>query len=525
MIAPDYNLLTPDVVENLLEVPMEKALGQKEIDRINKIQANYDYYHGKQHLDKATGSYMYATDVDDWDGKDYEPTRFWTNYFKAFIKRKSRWQMAGNHGINIRPESDDQEDINYAKEGEKLLYELWEDNEMDSMKMQLARDRLIAGSVAAKIVYNDRTGKLHWIWHKATEVFPIYSKDGFNDLIGCDIIIVQDDDDHPDKVQYMVQRFRLEKDGQCYFSERLYDQDLEVKRTIREYASLGFDFVPIVMFNVNTLATESAHLKDSEDMKAITRIINNMMEDASDSLKFEMFAMTVVKNADMTEDTDIQIAPGAVLKVNAGNTSHPADVETVETTFQWNETFRAQFNRLKSVMHEIEGIPQITPSELNFGGMNDRALQVLYQEIIQETQEHWLAWDKDFRELFNKSVQYLKTRTSRPKFKYDKATVNKIDGELKTQMNFVLPLPDDRVDQVSLITSEIEAGLESRKHGMQRLGVKAPEDKLEEIYAELKRDIQERDPYGEGNDFGVETEVFRPIEEEVDAPIPRNNEE
>lgn len=523
MVVPDYNLLTPDVVDSLLEVPMEKALGKKEIARINAIQANYDYYHGKQHYDKTTGSYVYATEVEDWDGKDYEPTRFWTNYFKAFIKRKSRWQMAGNHGINVRPESDSQSDINFAKDAEKLLYELWEDNDMDSMKMQLARDRLIAGMVAAKIVYNDRTGRLHWIWHKATEVFPIYSKDGFNDLIGCDIIIVQEDDDDPDRVQYVVQRFRLEEDdGQCYFSERVYTQELEVKRTIREYASLGFNFVPIVLFEVSSLATESAHLKDSEDMKAITKIINEMMEDASDSLKFEMFGMTVIKNADLSDDTHIEIAPGAVLKINAGNSSHPADVETVENTFQWNETYRAHFNRLKSIMHEIEGIPQITPSELNFGGMNDRALQVLYQEIIQETQEHWLAWDKDFRELFNKSVSYMKARTARPSFKYDKSSVNSIDGELKTTMNFVLPLPDDRVDQVSLITSEIEAGLESRKHGMQRLGVKAPEDKLEEIYAELKRDMQERDPYGEGDSFGSDTPVFRPIEDEVDSPITDN---
>lgn len=520
MVVPDYNLLTPDIVDNLLDVPMEKALGKREINRINSIQANYDYYHGKQHYDKTTGSYVYATEVGGWDGKDYEPTRFWTNYFKAFIKRKSRWQMAGNHGINVRPESDSQSDINYAKDAEKLLYELWEDNDMDSMKMQLARDRLIAGMVAAKIVYNDRTGRLHWIWHKATEVFPIYSKDGFNDLIGCDIIIVQEDDDDPDRVQYVVQRFRLEEDdGQCYFSERVYTQELEVKRTIREYASLGFNFVPIVLFEVSSLATESAHLKDSEDMKAITKIINEMMEDASDSLKFEMFGMTVIKNADLSDDTHIEIAPGAVLKINAGNSSHPADVETVENTFQWNETYRAHFNRLKSIMHEIEGIPQITPSELNFGGMNDRALQVLYQEIIQETQEHWLAWDKDFRELFNKSVSYMKTRTARPSFKYDKSSVNSVDGELKTSMNFVLPLPDDRVDQVSLITSEIEAGLESRKHGMQRLGVKAPEDKLEEIYDELKRDMQERDPYGEGDSFGSDTPVFRPVEDEVDSPI------
>src|SRR5699024_2805958 len=421
------------------------------------------------------------------------------------------------------PESDNQSDIDYAKDAEKLLYELWEDNDMDSMKMQLARDRMIAGMVAAKIVYNDRTGKLHWIWHKATEVFPIYSKDGFKDGIGCDIMSVQEDEDDPDRAQYVVQRLRLEEDdGEWYFSERVYNQELEVKRTIREYASLGFNFVPIVLFEVSSLATESAHLKDSEDMKAITKIINEMMEDASDSLKFEMFGMTVIKNADLTDDTHIEIAPGAVLKINAGNSSHPADVETVENTFQWNETYRAHFNRLKSIMHEIEGIPQITPSELNFGGMNDRALQVLYQEIIQEMQEHWLAWDKDFRELFNKSVSYMKARTARPSFKYDKSIVNSIDGELKTSMNFVLPLPDDRVDQVSLITSEIEAGLESRKHGMQRLGVKAPEDKLEEIYAELKRDMQERDPYGEGDSFGSDTPVFRPIEDEVDSPITDN---
>src|SRR5690625_5962566 len=106
------------------------------------------------------GRLVRATELDRPDGYSYDPARFETNYFKAFIKRKSRWQMAGNHGINVRPKSDDQSDIDYAKDAEKLLYELWEDNEMDSMKMQLARDRLIAGSVAAKIVYNDRTGKL-----------------------------------------------------------------------------------------------------------------------------------------------------------------------------------------------------------------------------------------------------------------------------------------------------------------------------------------------------------------------------
>ena len=34
---------------------------------------------------------------------DYDPTRYTTNYFKSFIKRKARWQMGGQHGISVPP--------------------------------------------------------------------------------------------------------------------------------------------------------------------------------------------------------------------------------------------------------------------------------------------------------------------------------------------------------------------------------------------------------------------------------------
>lgn len=517
MVVPDYNIMTPQVVEKILERPIEKALGKAEIERINKIQANYDYYNGMQDLDDF-GRYIYATDQDDWDGKDYKPTRLWTNYYKAFIKRKSRWQMAGTHGINVIPDGDTEEDIERSQRVEKLLYQLWEDNGLESTKMQLARERLIAGSIACKIVFNQRTGRLHWVWHKATEVFPIYSKDGFNELIGCDIIIAQEDDDDPDKIQYVRQSFRLDTDTDyaCWYDEVVFSEELEIKYTITPKTYLGFDFIPVVLFDIQTLATEAAYFEDVEDMKVITRTINEMMEDASDSLRFEMFAMTAVKNADLSKSEEMKVQPGGLLVLQSGNNGHPADIETVETTFQWKESFKDQYNRLKSALHELAGIPMISPTELNFGGMNDRALQVLYQEIIQETQEHWLSWDKAFKELFQKSIWYLKERDKSPKFRYDKELLSTID-EIKAEMNFVLPLPDDRADLVNLIMTEIEGGLESRKHGMQRLGVKAPEDKIAEIMAEMEEYRAQEDPYGEvpKYDDEVQTTVLDPVEEEL----------
>lgn len=517
MIVPDYNLMTPLVVDKLLERPIETALGKKEIDRINRIQSNYDFYHGKQDIDEF-GKYIYATDNESWDGKDYEPSKYWTNYYKAFVKRKSRWQMAGNHGINVIPKSDKEADINHAQAVESLLYDLWKFNKMDSTKMQLARERIIAGSIACKLVFNERTGQLHWIWHKATEVFPIYSKDGFNDLIGCDIILAQEDDDDFEKTQYVRQSFRLDKEtNECWFDEMVFDEQLNTKRVITEKTYLGLDFIPIVFFNVNSLLTESAHFEDIEDMKVITRILNDMMEDATDSLKFEMFAMTVIKNADLSKDEELQIAPGAVLKVDSANAQQTVDVDTVETSFQWKETFKDQYNRLKSALHELAGLPQVTPSELNFGGMNGQALQVLYHDIIQETHEQWLVWDEDFAELFQKSIWYLKQRTHKAKFKYDKSLIDQTD-EIQTKMNFVLPLPDDRKELVDLLITEVEAGFESKKNAMHRLGVKAPDKKIDEIYSELKRFRVENDPYSDTNSFDdsqVLTGVTSPVETEL----------
>src|SRR5690625_7177648 len=56
---------------------------------------------------------------------------------------------------------------------------------MRARLVQAARDRLIADRAAAKIVYNDRTGKLRWIFRLDSEYIPVYSEDDFEDLIPC----------------------------------------------------------------------------------------------------------------------------------------------------------------------------------------------------------------------------------------------------------------------------------------------------------------------------------------------------
>src|SRR5690606_13773253 len=121
-------------------------------------------------------------------------------------------------------------------------------------------------------------------------------------------------------------------------------------------------------------------------------VLNQMNEDAIDSLKFEMFSMTAVLNAPEGTASKIQIAPGAVMEARGHADGQSPDIKKVEGGFRWKEAFKDQYMRVKGAMHEISGLPQIVPQELNFGGLNGEALQVLFHDIITDTEEHWLSW-------------------------------------------------------------------------------------------------------------------------------------
>ena len=491
---PDYNLLAPDDLDYLIRHPLETAVGKKEFNRAVKVVENYRYYDGYQYKDEY-GNLVKAEDLPKPPNMDYEPSRFHTNYFKAFIKRKARWQMGGDHGVAVKPKSQSQADVDLAKHHQELIYQLWEDNNFNRDRIRIARDRLLGGRVVAKLAFNQRTGRLHWIWHTAQEVFLTYSDDGFDDLLGGTIIIPQDDDENEGLTQYWVQRFRMNDDfTNCYFEEIIYDDQLEVKRVVTEETPLDLDFVPLIKFDVRDLVSRDSFNDELGDMRTLTDKLNEMMADATDSLKFEMFNVTVIENAEPGTAEKMQIAPGAVVEVSNTSESTPARLRNIENGFKWKEAYKDQYNRIKSALHELSGLPQIVPQELNFGGLNDRALQVLYQDIIQETEEQWLAWADGFKELHEKSVKYLQARTDSRRFAYDKDVVNAIE-DYTTEMNFGLPLPDDRSSLVELLTVEVDNGFESQHGALRRLGVQNVEEKITEMNEEKVSRIELFDPY------------------------------
>lgn len=503
-IAVDYNIMSPEDMDDLLFSPFQQALGVETVERINRQLDNYEYYNGKQHRDEY-GQLVKAAELKRPGGLDYDPTRYATNYFKAIVDRKARWQMGGKHGISVprrqiddieatiaegyKPSEGQRAENRRAENYERLLYQIWDENRMRAKLVQAARDRLIADRVVCKIAYHQRTGKIRWIFRPDSEYVPVYSEDDFEDLIGAHFIKrrqVEYKGEEIDAVE--IESYRM-INGEAYLKVVLYrESDLAPIQTIQEESSLGLDFIPIQEFSVNELVSETLGESEISALREQNDVLNQMNEDAIDSMKFEMFPMTVVSNATPGSSSGINKAPGALVEINGGGKdSHEPKMYQVESGFRWKDAFKDQYMRVKAAMHEISGLPQIVPQELNFGGLNGEALQVLFHDIITDTEEHWLSWGYNLVELHEKTVRYLQARIDQPNFGYDKEVVRAIGDNYANEIRFVLPLPDNRKELVELLEMETAASFESTKGAMERLGVENVQTKVQEIESERSR--------------------------------------
>src|SRR5690606_30450075 len=96
----DHNLMAPEDMDELLFTPFELALGEETVARLQAQHDNYQYYEGYQHRNE-NGELVKAEDLEQPADLEYEPTRYATNYFRAIINRKARWQMGGKHNVVV----------------------------------------------------------------------------------------------------------------------------------------------------------------------------------------------------------------------------------------------------------------------------------------------------------------------------------------------------------------------------------------------------------------------------------------
>src|SRR5690625_5790360 len=150
----------------------------------------------------------------------------------------------------------------------------------------------------------------------------------------------------------------------AYVEESVYrESDLALLRTITEKTPLGLDFIPVQEFPVNELLSETLGDSEISALREQNDILNQMSEDAIDSLKFEMFEILAVTNAAPGATDNLQVARGAVVEIQSQGDTKAADIKRGSGSFGWTEACKDQYARVKGAMHEISGVPQIVQQD------------------------------------------------------------------------------------------------------------------------------------------------------------------
>lgn len=482
-------------------------LRQDSLLMVNRLIDWYDYYDGKHWTDKDRDE-LTPEKLRAIYGLDYDPTMLTVNLVAWFVEKLASFMFERPVGISCpveqiddstamaspdyQPSAGQQAASEVAASREWLLQKLRKQNLLDEKLYKAALDYLIGGSVAVKLHYDKGRG-LRFIWRPRLEFWPLFNPDDIDVLEKLPFVAFVDDETIWKQTYWM-------KNGSCWMEEGLYGLDLKLKKELVAPYDMGLPFMPIEIFQRGGLTGEPEGRSLVQTLLPLNEEIEKKLSDSGDSLKFGMFAVKVILNADTPREADIkagraqrlQVAPNSLWTLN-GDGAIPADVKTLEQKYEYREALKQHLDDLLSLMHRLANVPDISLEKVTgLGNMSGFALRILYGPIISETNKAMTTWRPRLQRLFGKALYMLnKYDTSRH---YDQEWIRDADlgsidlSELDdlVEIATTMPIPENETEVVDRETKKVALLLQSIKGAMDELGIENPEQKLAEILAEKK---------------------------------------
>lgn len=409
------------------------------------------------------------------DGKDYRPAHIPLNYGKLIIDKLAAWQFEENIDFSCISENE-----NRAEEIEADLYEIHKLNHMDIKLLQSAVESNISGGITFKLKYDEKKKYPRILIRNRIETFVITEFDDYEQIIRVHFIAFQDDKTIWKQTYEMMGNI-------CYISEAIYDvQNIrEPKEVIIEYQPLGkggkwLDFLPVYVIPNLAQLGEVWGPSELRDLIPAIDEINKKYSDLSDSLKFDMFAITVFMNAKIPEGPDgrpqLKNKAGAAWRVMGVSPSGELKPEVfkLQGTFNYTETLKYHINTLISALFELSECVNLSPDKVTgLPNLSGIALKLLFASMISKTKRKNIVWKSKLRDIYMGTLKFKQV--------YEGYEIpDDLDIEVITHM----PLPANELEQVQAISDKIAVGLMSVTSAMNELGVEDPEAEIAKIIEE-----------------------------------------
>ena len=376
-----------------------------------------------------------------------------------------------------------------------LLKRVWEiDNDKHGTLWEMGQQGGVSGDCFVKVAYEeayeDSTGRMH---PGRVRVLPLNSSFAFPEF-------------HPHdrsrlirfKLKYRFWGTSVEGTRQVYtYTEILTDDRIEeyINDELIDSRPNPIGVVPIIHIPNVRVSGSPWGLSDCHDIIILNRNYNEVATDIADIINYHAAPVTVITGA---KAAGLEKGPKKVW----GGLPKDAQVFNLEGGGQGLVGAMEYLKIIKTAMHEMVGVPETALGQVQpISNTSGVALSIQYQPLMNRYQQKLVQYGEGIRRI-NELVLLTLAFKEPEIFTYNPDINGPIKPQQLPQLNlldpltyesiihFPPPLPLDKLIVLNEIQQKMNMQLESREGALRQLGEEFPDEKLEEIRAELIADAK-----------------------------------
>lgn len=421
-------------LQEIIGTELSGLYGQKVLEDMGQIIALYDFYDGRGQ-DWQTASAL-----------DYHPTKLVTNLCKKLIRRESRFMFGRTPEISI-----------FDSEGNPLddctaaLRAVLTDSSFSERLLKGLRDCLIGKRVALKLSGGIGQPVAVHIRPSLEFIYEPLADDADNLK---KIIFFYRLNDAVKAAEQRIWKQKYEMSGsRCFVTEGIYDGRGNLISG-GESVNTGLDFIPCRVIINDGLTGDLCGESDVEEIMAGQMIYNRMKSDDLDALRFNMFPQRVAVDADGSSLENMVIAPGSLIDLMTdparGDDGRQASLTMLEPKFGYNDRFENAMKRIKQDMHELLGVPNVSPENLKGFAHSGVAIRALYWELEERCEERWATWGPALEWMCRSILKMLSVYTGR-----------EYPSDIRVHIEHLYPIMADEHSERELDLREVANGVRS----------------------------------------------------------------
>ena len=376
-----------------------------------------------------------------------------------------------------------------------ILKRVWEDdNDKHGVLWEMGQQGGVSGDCFVKVAYEEafvdsigrpHPGKVRILPLNSSFCFPEFHPHDRSRLIRF-------------KLKYRFWGTSLEGTRQVYtYTEILTDDRIEeyINDELIDSRPNPIGMVPVIHIPNVRVSGSPWGLSDCHDIIVLNRTYNETATDIADIVNYHAAPVTVITGA---KASSLEKGPKKVW----GGLPKDAQVFNLEGGGQGLQGAMEYLKQIKTAMHEMIGVPETALGQVQpISNTSGVALAIQYQPLMNRYNQKVVQYSEGLKRineliLLTLSIKEPEMFTYNEFFngpiKADQLPVIDTNDPLtyQTTVHFPQPLPLDKLILLNEIQTKMQMNLESREGALRTLGEEFPDEKLEEIRAELIADAK-----------------------------------